>query len=41
MVQIPISGRTIVVHGATHVAQAHEERERPSSRGHAVGVDTS
>ena len=30
-----------VVNGTIQVAQAHEERERASSRGNAVGVDTS
>ena len=41
MVQTQINCRTVVVCGTTHITQAHEERERASSPGHAVGFDTS
>ena len=38
MVQTSISERTSVVNCTTHITQAHEERERASLRGVAVGV---
>ena len=39
MVQTLICVRASIVNGTTHIAQAHEERERALSCGDAVGVD--